>query len=143
MSQVIVSTILRDTLISLPAIQTLTVWTAGVYKVFWEHVDETVPLPYITLSHFSGSVEPFNPYCDMVWKVVASTANMDNAVAFANAIHELHELCPVVNTVKFPGAFAYTTMSESMPVFDRYQVQNVPLFVVGGLYRIRLCLGEV
>jgi hypothetical protein len=65
---------------------------------------------------------------------------METATDLANAISLLHDRAPV--TTAYPEVCDVTEISEIMPIFDRYQVQNIPLFVVGGLYRSRMYIGE-
>lgn len=135
--QVVEATILRDTLAGLSSIQAL-VAINGQYKIFWKDVKDDIPLPYIVTSHYAGGKEPFKPYSDSMWKVVGTTASMSVAVSLANAISELADLWPDVTA--FPDMCPIAPLVEVTPIFDRYQVQNVPLLRVGGIYRIRLQL---
>lgn len=115
---------------------------AGQYSVFWEHVQDDTVLPYVVVSHMMGGryqgTSVSQAYSDTTWKIVAHTANMKKAEDYANVISMLGDRCPVVPT----GVSAVTTIQEVMPVFDRYVVQNAPQFMIGGLYRLRLNLGE-
>lgn len=144
--QVIDSQVFRDTLVTIPEVTALFEWTQvpGQYKIFWEHVDDPFPLPYISLNHMIGGrlegTEISNQYSDTIWRVVAHTANNKQAIAMANAISKLNKMAPVCTA--FPGMCGITTIHEKMPIFDRYQVQNAPLFMVGGMYRLRLNLGD-
>lgn len=118
--------------------------TVDQYKIFWEHVQDDVELPYIVVSHIMGGryqgTDVSQSYSDTVWKIAVHTADMQAATEYANALSLLQNACPVCT--RYTGVSAVTTIQETMPVFDRYQVQNVPQFIVGGLYRLRLNLGD-
>lgn len=140
--QVIEAQIWRDSLIAIADVRALTDLDGqmpAAYKVFWEHVRDDVPLPYISSNHIVGGKLKDHRYSDTTWKIVGHTGDMDTATALANAIAQLDKTDPV--TTAFPGVCGVIYIEETMPIFDRYQVQNVPLFVVGGLYRMRLFLG--
>lgn len=115
----------------------------GNYKIFWETVEDTIELPYITMHHMMGGrLKNSTPhqYSDTQWKIVASTANMVTAQALVNAIAKLDKAMPVV-PVAYGESCGYTYIEEIMPIFDRYVVQNIPLYIAGGIYRLRLNLG--
>lgn len=147
--QVIDKDVLIETLVNLTdpdnfmvyPIQDLVDDGSGNYKIFWEHVNQEEELPYITLTHLMGGRLKDNHYSDTTWKVVGHTASMNIAQDFANAISLLDHHDTIVPD-QYPGVCGYTYIEEYMPIFDRYQVQNTPLFMVGGLYRLRLNLGD-
>jgi hypothetical protein len=138
-SQIIAATVFRDTLMTIPEIIPL-VDMAGQSKIFWEHVDEDVPLPYIVTSYLYGQ-EDLKYYPsraeDSVWKIVGVTNNMVTAVALANAIGKLHKKEPVVND---PDACGYGHIWKVSSYFERQNLQNVALFIVGGYYSLGLSL---
>lgn len=150
-SQVIEKNVLIDTLLAIeePAATfpikelTLLEGTDDQYKVFWEHVPDNVELPYIVVSHIMGGryqgTAVSQTYSDTTWKIVVHTADMSRAEEYANAIALIGGECPVVTS--YTGVKAVMDIQEVMPVFDRYVVQNVPQFMVGGLYRLYLNLG--
>ncbi len=150
-SQAIEKNVLIDTMVALelPATTfpfreyTLLEGTTDQYKIFWEHVPANVKLPYIVVQHIQGGrmqgTATSQSYSDTIWKIVANTANMAQAEAAANLISLLRNVCPDVS--RYTDVTPVTTIQETMPVFDRYLVQNVPQFLVGGLYRLRLNLG--
>lgn len=150
-SQVVEKQVLIDTLLAIETPATvfpvrdlvLLAGTTNQYKVFWEHVPDSVELPYIVVSHIMGGrrqgTDTSQTYSDTVWKIVLHTANMAIAEAGANAIGLLQNRCPVVTS--YPLVCGVMPIQEVMPVFDRYVVQNVPQFMVGGLYRLYLNLG--
>ncbi len=119
--------------------------TTDQYKYFWEHVQDDVDLPYVVVSHMMGGrkqgTATSQTYSDTVWKIAVHTADMGATEDYANMIALLQDLCPV--TTDYTGVSATNTLQETMPVFDRYQVQNAPMFVVGGLYRLMLNLGAI
>lgn len=117
--------------------------TTDQYKIFWEHVQDDIELPYVVASHIMGGrkqgTRTSQGYSDTVWKVTIHTADMSRAEDYANMMGMLQDQCPV--TTGYTGVSGVTTIQETMPVFDRYQVQNTPLFIIGGLYRLLLNLG--
>lgn len=136
-----VPTILRDTLKSLPSVQALVSWN-GEQKIFWQHVDDVVPLPYIVTSHYMPYDAAKDPrYCDNLWMVVGHTANIDHARQMANAINELDAKWP--DTSAFEEVCAYAPLRKVQPYFYRHQVQNVPIFRAGSIIRVRLYLGSL
>lgn len=151
-SQIIEKDVLIDTLLAIEEPATVfpikelveLAGSPGEYKVFWEHVIDDVELPYIVVSHMMGGrhqgTTTSQSYSDTIWKVVMHTADMGLVEDGANAISLLRDQCPVCTS--HSGVSPVTTIQEIMPVFDRYQVQNVPQLVVGGLYRLQLNLGS-
>jgi hypothetical protein len=133
--QIIDRDVLTDSLASLPDVVTLV-----EDRIFWEHVDADQPLPYIVISHIMGKRDTFVEYSDTTWKVVGVTTDIETAELLALAISQLDRLDPV--TTAYVGVCGYIYIEETLPVFDRYQLQNTPLFQVGGLYRLRLNLGD-
>lgn len=142
-AQLITATCFRETLLTISGLPALLGLWNGQTKIFWEHVDEDVPLPYIVTSYMMGGEDNSaqSRASDITMKVVAHTANMAEVPDLMNAISGLQNLLPVCTTFS-SIAIPYTTIEEEMPVFDRYTVQNNPLFVVGGLYRLRLSIEE-
>ena len=138
--QVIDKNVLTDTLLSLSAITDLVGdgQTPIAYKIYWEHVPQETELPYITLHHIMGGRDKNKAYSDTTWKIVGHTANIITAQSLANAISQLDHLDPV--TTAYPDVCGFIYIEEYMPIFDRYQVANTPLIMVGGLYRLRLNL---
>lgn len=117
--------------------------TPTQHKLFWEHVPDDVEMPYLVVSHIMGGrgqgSASQQAYTDSVWKIVIYTADMSKADDAALLVDLLQNRCPVCT--RYAGVTPVTTLQATMPVFDRRQVQNVPIFAVGGLYRIRLNLG--
>lgn len=118
--------------------------TLDQYKIFWGHVPDDVELPYITLTRIMGGrgqgTDTTQKHTDSIWKIVVHSSDRSRVEEFANLINRLQNTCPDVSA--FEGAEASTTLQETMPVDERYQVQNQPFFIIGGLYRIMLFLGE-
>jgi hypothetical protein len=136
----IARTVLRDSLVAIPEIQTLVSMTGG-YKIFWENVPDTIPLPYITLHHFSGGYEKDRRYYDGIWEIKGHTGNMVTSDELENAIDCIDNSWPV--TTSFTSVCGYDTIDSMLPMFSRYVVKNRELFVVAGLYRLRLNLGDL
>lgn len=135
-----VATVLRDTLKTIPEITSL-VTLKGQQKIFWQHVDDTIPMPYITTSHYLPYGEKDPRYSDDLWLVIGHTGDMAVANQFANAISKLDTMMP--DTTAFEEVCAYAPLRKSLPYFYRYQVQNRPLFKVGSIIRVRLYLGSL
>jgi hypothetical protein len=133
--QVIEKDVLSDTLASIADVVTI----VGT-KIFWEHADADEELPYIVISNMMGGRDQDNSYSDSTWKIVGVTGSIITAQALANAISQLDHLDPV--TSAYTGVCAYIYIEEKLNVFDRFQIQNTPIFNVGGFYRIRLNLGD-
>lgn len=130
---------LIDTLKAVPGLEAKLEWN-GVTKIFWLHVDDDVPLPYITLQPITGATDGEfikSEASDMVWEVVAVTADMTTALEFAEDIGQIRRAMPVTDNVPAVG---YTYITKVMPIHRRKSVQNNPIFEVGGLYRLRLSL---
>jgi hypothetical protein len=138
-SEAIEATVLSDTLKSLPSIQSLVTWQ-GQQKIFWEHVDDIVPNPYIVLKHYLGGDERDNNYSDSWWIIYGHTASISQARLFGNAISELKGMMPV--TTAYQDVCAYTKLKKTAPYFYRYQVENVPFFRSGAIIRLQLYLGS-
>lgn len=135
--QSVIAQCFRDTLIN----EALITGLVGD-KVYWERVEQTIAFPYITMHHISGGDENCaqTQYVDSVWKIVGHSDDQPQCTELVNAIYTaLYNKLPVAND----DARGYTTIEEVMPLFDSYQVQNIPFNVVGGLYRIRLHIAEV
>ena len=140
--QYLASTILRDTLVAnLDAGSLATITENSTIKIFWEDADEKWSQPFILNQIITGG--DLNsaqvPYAEMLWRIVVHTPNVATAGSMENAIHKaLARKNPVVN---FSGVTSAGEIEEVTPVTDRYQVQNVPILVSGGIYRIRLAKG--
>ena len=140
--QYLASQIFRDTLIAnLDAGLLATITEDSTIKIFWEDADEKWQQPFIINQIITGG--DLNsaqvPYAEMLWRVVVQTPNVATAGSMENAIHKaLARKTPVVN---FSGVTSSGEIEEVTPVTDRYQVQNVPILVSGGIYRIRLAKG--
>jgi hypothetical protein len=130
------ASVLRDTLITIPEIREL-VAQGDQYKIFWEHVPENISTPYIVLEHVIGGMmrAPNSDAGDTHWRIKGVTASMAKSVLMSKAIFKLHRMTPVSNV---DGVCPYASLTLASPYFDRDVVQNVPLFYVGGLYRLRL-----
>lgn len=140
--QAIERIVLRDTLLSIPAVAALVELEGapGEYKIFWLHVEPDIALPYIVMTHLSGGWEhkTTNRASDSIWKIVGVTSNMDTAEAMGNAIGELDGMLPVVTGVA--DIVTRTDLEEILPLSERKPTENTPNFAIGGYYR--LCLSH-
>jgi hypothetical protein len=139
-SEVMESTVLRDTLLTLNSIRALTEWN-GQHKIFWAHAPDTVPHPYIVMTHYWGGDEKDTRYADSWWLIYGHTADMATAVKFSNAIAELKGVWPI--TTAFNEVCAYAPLKKINPYFYRYQVEDRSFFRAGAVFRIRLFLGSI
>lgn len=132
------STILRDTLIAnLDEQALITITEKDVIKIFWEGADESWEQPFIIIELLSGGDLNSSrvAYAEMLWRVVCHSPELATAGQLEDAIYKsLSGEDPVVNFTDITS----TKIEEIAPVTDRYQVQNVPLFISGGVYQIRL-----
>lgn len=142
-------TVLRDTMVSLPAITALIPLEIDPtqFKIFQEHVEDWVEMPYYIIQHIQGGLEPSTPDAramDAYFKIVIQSTEMATVILGMRALSGLDRLAPVMtsyltgNPDGFPVLRSYSTIREGVPVFERYPVQNVPYFRGGGIYRIRL-----
>lgn len=139
--QQVAVTILRDTLLANP-LKTLVMDSGGHYKIFWEHVEEKEALPYICIAHISSKPDigaSGTIIINHIYKVYGSTADMVVASNLDNFIDKaLHRVEPVLTS--FTDVTAISDIRKTLPVFDRYVVQGLPIFEVGGLFQIQLQL---
>lgn len=142
--QVIDKTVLYDTLVSITEVQALVgavdVNDDPYYKIYWEHVEMNVPLPYIVLTHIMGRRDKDNSYSRTTWKIVGVTTDLETAEDLANAISKLDHMSAVTSAYSTVCDMRY--IEETLPIFDRFQVQNLPIFMVGGMYELMLNLGD-
>jgi hypothetical protein len=139
--QKITRQVIRDTLIAnLDAGSLATITEDSTIKIFWEDADEKWQQPFIlTQTITGGDLNSASAYAEMLWRVVIHTPSLATAGAMENAIHNaLARQTPVIN---FSDVCEAGHIEEVTPVTDRYQVQQKPLFVSGGIYRIRLTKG--
>lgn len=134
--------VLIDTMVANFTVDELALITENTApKIFWEGVGEEWDQPYIVLQIITGGDLNSGQvaYAEMLWRVVIHTPSLATAGTMENAIHKaLARKNPVIN---FSGVSSAGEIEEVTPVTDRYQVQNVPLYVSGGIYRIRLAKG--
>lgn len=146
--QAIAATFIRETLITFPAIQALVALEGetGQYKIFWESVPDWATMPYVVIYHIMGGDENKTQVdgIDIQMKVVGFTGNLATANLLVNAINGLHRCTPVSptygedNPSGYEWVLPYGWVQLKYPVFDRDVAQNVPVHIVGGIYRLRL-----
>jgi hypothetical protein len=122
---------LRDTLLGISAITDLV-----EDRVFWEDVEDIVELPYVVIAHMVGGYEnkTQNLAVDTYWKVCFVTSDKVAAIAGRQAIHELHEKS--LDKTNEPNIYPYRTIREQVQIYEREVAQNVPVYTVGGIYRV-------
>ncbi len=147
--QVVGAEVLRDTMVSISDITTLVPLAAAPaqFKIFYEHVPDWVEMPYFIIQHIAGGHEQSTPDAeamDSYFKIVIQTTEMLTAVTAITALSQLNRLDPVMTSYETgnpdsnPIIRSYATIRETLPIYERYVVQNVPYFRGGGIYRIRL-----
>lgn len=146
--QSIAATFIRETLITFTSVQALVGLedVVGQYKIFWESVPDWATMPYIVSYHIMGGDENRTQTdgIDIQMKVVGFTGNLVTANSLANAINGLHRCTPVSpsyaedNDNGYEWVLPYGKIQLKYPIFDRDVAQNVPVHIVGGIYRLRL-----
>ena len=146
--QVAGATVLRDTMLSIPAITAFVPLEddASQYKIFFEHADDNIEMPYFMIQHLAGGFENHTKQtaCDAHFKIFLTTGDMVVAVSAITALSALHRLAPVMTTYATGNPDgnevldSFSTIRETMPLFERKPVQNYVQFLGGGVYRIRL-----
>lgn len=109
--------------------------------IFQDSVPEDVEMPYIVIAHNSGGEdnETRSRAVDYVWRVACVTASRTTKRLISDAIfNALHQQMPI--TTGLTGVVGYTWIEEIIPIVDVLQKQNVQLYQVGGLYRLRLSI---
>lgn len=127
--------VLRDTLLDIPDVVSI----VG-QEVHWEGVEDSLSLPYIVLSHITGGYENSTQAnaVDTYWKVIGVTANKAQALAFKLAIGQLHRKELV--TVNEPNVTPYSTVRLFTPVSDKDLEQQVWVYQMGGIFRLRFII---
>lgn len=123
----VVETMIRSTLVAHAPLFAL----VG-QKVYAEHVPDTTPLPYVVSFHLSGGRDGNTEYAMMRYKVQAVTADRSAAEVLRGHIHDALHFAEGVTI----GTACLVEMKEAMPVFDRFVVQNNPIFYAGGIYDV-------
>lgn len=130
-------TCLRDTLLAIPEVEAL----VGE-NIFWEDVEDTQEFPYILISHILGGYEnnTQTDAVDVTYKVCGYSADkLDGTVqALQEAIAQLHYADMVVSD--FTNVEPYSTIRMWIPVYERENRQNVPVYAVGGIFRLRFII---
>lgn len=135
-------TILKQTLEANVAYQTLLAWpgiTPTIYRTFANNVDALVPMPYVTLRHYTGGQDLRDPRysSDVLWKVTGHCSGEEDVDALHEVIfNALHNQEAVLGAVT--GVAAISRVFEMYPFEDRYVRQNREFFQVGGIYRLQL-----
>jgi len=140
--QTLGATVLRATLLAeLEAGELTTITEGAVNKIAWEGASEEWSQPYVITQIITGGDLNSSQvaYAEMLWRVVVHTESLPTAKTMQNAIHKA--LARATATVNFSGVTQTGEIEEVTPVTDRYQVGNVPLYVSGGIYRLRLAKG--
>lgn len=140
------SRVLKATLEANSAYCLLVAWSLPgnrtILKTFFEHVDQDVPFPYVIIQHIFGGDENITKQGSMraTYRVTLHTTDIGDAVAGANLISTaLRGKTPVlVGTSLESNWRAVTTIEENLPIFERYQVQNLPVFYAGADYIVQL-----
>lgn len=132
------ATILRDTLLTIPEIQNhFGAGNAG--RIFLLDAPPEIIMPYIVLSHMAGGDDndAQSQASTSYWRVMAYTTDYLKRVDIANAIGKMHRMMPVSNV---PGYCGYTWLERTAPIMARTVVQNMPVYAIGAIFRIRLSI---
>ncbi len=113
-------------------------------RIVWEWMNEAgeEDYPYIKCIYMSGGSAndaKGSDDSDSMWKVVGVTASQPETRTLANAINEaLKNVMPITTNVA--DVESYTPIQEIMPIYESYKVNNIPIYEVGALFRLRLYL---
>lgn len=138
MSQVAQVQIVRETLLDIPAIVSLTAHDS-IINVFWENVPEGIAYPYIVIFHqYGGDKYETRVSCvDTVWRIVGYTKNHADVPAFSAAIHELAGK-ELVKPATLNAVLPVGTVQEVQSIYQTDMLQNQTIHMIGGLYRFRM-----
>lgn len=138
------ATVIRDTLLTIPEVQALTLdAVSGQHKVFWEDIPDGTDMPYIYISYGLGGYDTKSlaagQASELTWKVVGVTNNMDTARLLTQAISKLVDpKDPVPLVINDPLVGCNGRPILEGPIFDRYPIQGHSFFEVGGFIRLYL-----
>ena len=128
---------LRDTLLSITDV------TAIVNtSIYWEDVEDITELPYIVIAKMIGGYENTTQLqaLDTYWKVCLITADKTVALAGTQAINQLHLMA--LDKTNEPYLYPYGGVLKTSSIYQRDVEQNIPVFIVGGIFRIRAIINE-
>lgn len=130
--------VLRDTLLDISEIVTL----VG-NKIYWKRTEDTTELPYIVLNHITGGYENETQAnaVDTYWKVEGVTADKMQALSFKTAIGKLHRKELIVTNE--PNVTPYSTVRLWTPVEEDDVEQQIPVYKMGGIFRLRFIINPV
>lgn len=123
----VVETMIRSTLVAHAPL-----FAVVGQKVYAEHVPDTTALPYVVQFHLSGGQDRNTEYAMMRYKVQGVTADRETAEVLRGLIHDALHYAEGATV----GTACLVQMNEVMPVFDRFVVQNNPIFYAGGIFDV-------
>lgn len=128
---------LRDTLLSIADVYTL----VGE-NIYWEDVEDTTQLPYIVIAKLIGGYENTTQLqaLDTYWKACLITADKTVALAGTQAISQLHLMA--LDVTNEPYLYPYGGVLKQASIYERDVEQNIPVYKVGGIFRIRAIVNE-
>jgi hypothetical protein len=139
------STVLQATIQSLVGIAPTALKNAGgQVKAYWMRVPENIPLPYLVYSRLPlGGLRntPHNQDSDSFWRIVVNTADWSQVDSYLSFVGKLHRKDPVI-PVSLTGVLPVSYLEEENPINVTTQPQNITVYEVGGLYRLRLYFGD-
>jgi len=113
-------------------------------KIFWLRAPENTVLPYVVLKCIEGgdaNDSIAGRTYEASWRVYGHTGTIANMIALKDAIYSaLVRVLPIIPTALANEVIPLAHLYEVLPVSDSYIVQNNPLYIVGGEYRIKLGL---
>lgn len=138
---------LKNTLEADSAYATALAWTghAGLTKTFGKQVHAIVPLPYVTIEHYSGGPENDAQFRagDGLWKIAVHTTDAEEN----DGEHQAMQLQSLI-TAALDGkplvagsVTGYKGYAPTLLVFsyeDTFPRQNRTFFKYGGIYRVRI-----
>ena len=132
-------TALRTTLLTIPDVVAI----VGS-SIYWEDVrnDEVRP-PYMVISRRMGGFENKTQAnaVDLDMTIIGYTADKLVASALQIALRNLHYLDLVVTD--FTNVKPYGGIQQTAPHYRKDSAQHIPLYEVGGIYRVRFIINDI
>jgi hypothetical protein len=128
---------LRDTILTIPEITNIV-----VDQVYWEDVEDNTALPYVIIAKMLGGYENTTQAqaMDTYWKICMVTADKTSALAGTQAIAKLHLMA--LDVTNEPYLYPYGGILKYSDVYEKDFEQNVKVYKVGGIFRIRAIINE-
>lgn len=143
--------ILRETLLGIPAILTVLAYEGHTpaNQIVWEFAQDYVRMPYIVISAVSGGYKNSTPVeaVDINMAVIGYTTDAERASVLLSAIGELQRADMVLdkfvegNPDGYPIVQQHGVIRYRTPLYEVFNIQNVPYYKAGGIFRLQYQIG--